>query len=631
MNIRHWIAPLVLASLVALLIAGMLWTRPVEQPVGETTAQAGQAPQTGQPGSKNNAPRRKQRVVDMSPLVTARRIAALATTPEEQDFARQAVRLANHSVDLAFTNALLRVTENPPEPTPEILELTAAKQKAAAAVDAGELLIKQLTKRAATASETEQDGLEDQLEVAKAQLELAQDELDEAGSDLERVGGDPQARIRRLKAARDAAEKESTDTTAPAAGAAPFRFPTGSFLQRYRAWSDQRDRMAQLALARQEALDGAQRIDERRAKIAERMKNRAQERQAALDSATGFATDGAAVDGDASSKDKAAAALTSLRLLASDQRLFNDMGRRFQDQQDLAATYEEWGFLVETQARVALHKVIKGLLVIVSTLFAIFMASRLTEFLHFRKEAKGVRVGTLRTVVRLSIQIVGVLVIVFAILGVPSETTTILGLAGAGLTVAMKDFIVSFFGWFVLIGRNGIRVGDWVEIKGVSGEVVDIGLLRTVLMETSSVSDSGHPTGRRVVFANSFAIEGHFFNFSTSGQWMWDELQVLVPPGEDLPPLIDGIRKLVEDKTAANGSLAESEWQNTTTRYRVKTFSTGPGINVVPTVQGVQIHVRYVTRAHESNELRRELNNAVVELLHGRGEPLVPQAGAVGA
>jgi small-conductance mechanosensitive channel len=203
-------------------------------------------------------------------------------------------------------------------------------------------------------------------------------------------------------------------------------------------------------------------------------------------------------------------------------------------------------------------------------------------------------------------------------------------LVGAGLTVAMKDFIVAFFGWFVLIGRNGIRVGDWVEIKGVSGEVVDIGLLRTVLMETSSASDTGHPTGRRVVFANSFAIEGHFFNFSTSGQWMWDELQVLVPPGEDLTPLIDGIRKLVDDKTAANGQLAEGEWQNTTTRYRVKTFSTGPGINVVPTGQGVRIHVRYVTRAHESNELRRELNNAVVELLHGRGEPRVAQAGAVG-
>ena len=55
-----------------------------------------------------------------------------------------------------------------------------------------------------------------------------------------------------------------------------------------------------------------------------------------------------------------------------------------------------------------------------------------------------------------------------------------LGLAGAGLTVALKDFIVGFIGWFVLMGKNGIRLGDWVEINGVTGEVAEIGPFHTV-------------------------------------------------------------------------------------------------------------------------------------------------------
>ena len=53
----------------------------------------------------------------------------------------------------------------------------------------------------------------------------------------------------------------------------------------------------------------------------------------------------------------------------------------------------------------------------------------------------------------------------------PSQVPTILGLATAGVTVVFQDFILAFFGWFVLMGRNGISVGDWVEINSVGGEV----------------------------------------------------------------------------------------------------------------------------------------------------------------
>src|SRR5450756_53321 len=116
--------------------------------------------------------------------------------------------------------------------------------------------------------------------------------------------------------------------------------------------------------------------------------------------------------------------------------------------------------------------------------------------------------------------------------GVPAQMPTILGLGAAGLTVVFQDFILAFFGWFVLMGRNGIRVGDWVEINSVGGEVVEISLFRTTLMETGNWTDKGHPTGRRVTFINNFAITGQFFNFSTVGQWMWDEITLNIASGE---------------------------------------------------------------------------------------------------
>ena len=247
-----------------------------------------------------------------------------------------------------------------------------------------------------------------------------------------------------------------------------------------------------------------------------------------------------------------------------------------------------------------------------------YAASRVADHLVHRLDRDEARLGTLRTVTKVAVQLAGALVVLFMIFGVPAQATTIIGLAGAGLTVAMKDFIVAFFGWFVLMGRNGIRVGDWVEIKGVGGEVAEIGVLHTVLLETGSWSDAGHPTGRRVSFVNSFAIEGHYFNFSTSGQWMWDELQVLIPLGQDPYPVIDGVQKLAQRETEANAKLAEQEWLKATTPYRVRSFSAAPGINVVPTSTGVEIDVRYITRAFERHETRRRLYQAVIELLHGK-------------
>ena len=67
---------------------------------------------------------------------------------------------------------------------------------------------------------------------------------------------------------------------------------------------------------------------------------------------------------------------------------------------------------------------------------------------------------TLHAVISTGLQIIALGLILLVIFGPPTQLGTFLGLAGAGLTVALKDFIVSFFGWFVLMGKNGIRLGD---------------------------------------------------------------------------------------------------------------------------------------------------------------------------
>jgi len=211
------------------------------------------------------------------------------------------------------------------------------------------------------------------------------------------------------------------------------------------------------------------------------------------------------------------------------------------------------------------------------------------------------------------------------IFGPPSQLGTFLGLAGAGLTVALKDFIVSFVGWFVLMGRNGIRLGDWVEINGVTGEVVELGMFHTVLLETGNWTDSGHPTGRRVTFTNSFAIEGHYFNFSTSGQWLWDELQIVLPAGKDPFPVVDAIHAKVMEVTAESAGLAEKEWKRAARSRDMSVLSAAPAINVRPVIGGIELGVRYITRASERYQLRSKLYEVAVSLLASKDVAMIEQ------
>jgi small-conductance mechanosensitive channel len=271
--------------------------------------------------------------------------------------------------------------------------------------------------------------------------------------------------------------------------------------------------------------------------------------------------------------------------------------------------------VVASQARAVLHALLIGAAIVCAALLLLLFADRWLERLLGRARIDRRQLATLRSVVGVALQIVGVVVILLVLVGLPAQLGTMLGIVGAGLTVALKDFIVAFIGWFVLMGRNGMRLGDWVEINGVSGEVVELNMFHTVLLETGNWTDAGHPTGRRVTFTNSFAISGHYFNFSTSGQWLWDELSVMVPYDRDPHAVADAIQKEVTAATAKHAAQAEQEWRRASRGQRGVGFTAEPGIAVRPAAGGVEIAVRYVTRASERLALRARLYQSAVQLL----------------
>ncbi len=565
MKTIHKIAGVVLVLLLIAAAYGIFRTEPPAPSLPSTAVTATIVPT----GSLALPP--AQLLVDQTPLKIAQRLAPLTTLPEERPMAQEALRLADHEVDLAFAAALRDAAQHPPPLSPEAKEIQARLQKAEKALASDQAQVAQLTAADAKATGDKKDALDDQLDLANAQQELDQDEVDDAKQDLIRAGGDPQDRIQAMVKDHEA----STHATEAALAAASTPTEERGLIHRAAQW---------LALHKKQMLLWRAKQETEATVILLSARHNALDAQIAAEKAISAPppSGGVATARSTQTHEDAAALVKATKDRAVQQKKLAAFDKRIDDEKELANLYANWIGVVAAQQRTVLNKALRGSAIILAiALVGLFFDEWIARLL-VRTSLDRRQVETLRGVTRVSLQVAGVLFILLVIFGPPPNLGTFLGLAGAGLTVALKDFIVGFVGWFVLMGKNGIRLGDWVEINGVTGEVVELGMFHTVLLETGNWTDSGHPTGRRVTFTNSFAIEGHYFNFSTSGQWLWDELQVVLPTGQDPDPLVEAIQKKVLEATSESGQKAEQEWRGAARSADMGSLSAAPAINVKP-------------------------------------------------
>ena len=549
-------------------------------------------------------------IVDQRPWQTAATLAALAQSAEEREFAREAERLADHEVDQAFSQSLRQASLAKPNLSGKALALQQRINELQETIKNDQAQIASLIAAASTKSASATSNGSD-LEIAKAQLGLDQSELADSIEDFARESGDQRVKLQQELTARQAAMKQYRDSASGNDGqtavASAEQYTT--FAQQLSTWRSLRHRKELIAQAEQLA----------KADVA-----------ALTGDQTTLKTEFAGT-ADKAAKESSSERIERLRLLSAQQNIQSILNDRLGAQQQLVALYGRWGEQVEIQQKIVVHLILQSLAWIAGICILVMLAGwalqlALEKMVHDPRQKQ-----TLKTVLNLGTQLVGLLLILLTIFGIPRQMPTILGLATAGLTVVFQDFILAFCGWFVLMGPNGVRVRDWVEIDGVGGEVVQLGLFRTWLLETGNWTANGHPTGRRVSFLNGYAIRGKYFNFSTVGQWMWDEIKVSVPPGTGIHPLLKGIYEATVKTTEADAKMAEAEWKRVTHEEGSPQFSAMPSVNLRPAGAGVDIVIRYVTRAGVRLETRNQLFAMIVELMQGDSKddknlvPLSPQ------
>jgi small-conductance mechanosensitive channel len=219
---------------------------------------------------------------------------------------------------------------------------------------------------------------------------------------------------------------------------------------------------------------------------------------------------------------------------------------------------------------------------------------------------------------RIVVWIVIALVVAFSFAAELGTLATFAGLLTAGIAVALQNVILSIAGYFFLIGRYGVRVGDRVQIASVTGDVIDIGLVRIHIMEAISGGSDVRPTGRVVVFSNAVVFQPNagLFKQIPGTNFVWHEITLTLAPDSNYhrveERLMDGVRKVyAKYKAEMEGQRQRMEQSLTGVVIR----PLGPESRLRLAQSGLEVMIRYpvvlTNAAAVDDEMTRALLNAI--------------------
>jgi small-conductance mechanosensitive channel len=278
---------------------------------------------------------------------------------------------------------------------------------------------------------------------------------------------------------------------------------------------------------------------------------------------------------------------------------------------------KNWRDIVQNQSRDALKALgirLGVLLVFLGVVFAFAEFWRRTVLRYVRDPRRRYQLLLLRKIALWSLVLI---VIGFAFASELGSIVTFAGLITAGVAVAMQSVLVSIVGYFFLIGKYGIRVGDRIQIGEVNGEVIDLGLVRMYLMEFGA-HGAGGPTGRVVAFPNSvvFQVSTGLFKQIPGVNFSWHEMTLSVPAGADYAATKEKLNAALLD--ALKDYRDEIQRQ---TQEIQRTTSSNSGGEANPRVQlsysskGVEAHARYPVHLQHAAEIDERVSQALLKVI----------------
>ncbi|MBH47384.1 MAG: transporter [Halobacteriovorax sp.] len=211
---------------------------------------------------------------------------------------------------------------------------------------------------------------------------------------------------------------------------------------------------------------------------------------------------------------------------------------------------------------------------------------------------KRITSNTLKYRTRKSINFIATFVFVLGVTVTYNEKlsglTMAFGVAGAGIAFALQEVIASIAGWAAISFGDFFKIGDRVQLGGIRGDVIDIGILRTTMMEIGGWVDGDLYNGRIVRISNSFVFKDPVFNYSSEFPFLWDEITIPIRHGSD----IDKTKELMQ--SVANHIVKDIEdasldkWSSLVNKFMVEDARVRNMVTMTANENWMNFTLRYV-------------------------------------
>jgi small-conductance mechanosensitive channel len=191
--------------------------------------------------------------------------------------------------------------------------------------------------------------------------------------------------------------------------------------------------------------------------------------------------------------------------------------------------------------------------------------------------------------------------------------TVALGVAGAGIAFALQEVISSIAGWIAIMFGNFYRTGDRVQLGGIKGEVIDIGIIRTTVMEIGQWVDADLYNGRIVRIANSFVFKEPVFNYSADFPFLWDEIKIPIKYGSDYQLAREIFYRIAQEIVGDYVKFAQQSWEGMVKKYLIEDASTEPMVTLMANDNWVEFTLRYVVDYKKRRSTKDKLFTRILE------------------
>ena len=186
------------------------------------------------------------------------------------------------------------------------------------------------------------------------------------------------------------------------------------------------------------------------------------------------------------------------------------------------------------------------------------------------------------------------------------------GIIGAGLAFVLQDIFKNFVGGILIIVSGYYRVGDRISIDDKSGDVMDIGIFNTTLMEIQGWVGGDQPSGRLLVIPNGLVINHSFYNYTSDHSFVWDEISIPLTYDSDWKRAKDIVLSIIKKETDAMTAQAEVEIERIGEKYYLPKKVVEPSVYISITDNWITLDARYVTDARSRRVLHSHLNELIL-------------------